>query len=1194
MKDYLNRLAKGDFEYTVPSITRISKTLEQTISADSGEVYHLEIEADGPMEVFVYASDSRVTVLQDSFKGSTVRVPYTVVTAGCKPDDQIIGKFTVVSNAGEYEIPYTFTVATEQLSSSIGNIDDLFRFAELTRTAPEEAVRIFKAPDFRKTVLQSDANALSAFDLLSGQSDIRIAIEEFLVAAKVKHQVHISALEMSFDLTIPGSLREDFELSTNTWGYETLRFETDAPFIRMKEDFITTDAFTGNRYTASFFVSTEQMHAGLNFGHIFIRIPSGDIVIPVTATASDLPKDKVEEDKASLLKHREFQEARIALTKDYLNFRFKKIALRQWISDSESTIRLVREKYPDELLFKLMQVQLLATAQRPTEAAHLLGQCEEELEWQKRNRSLLYFYSQYVRSLLKKDVEYTKAIFEEVAESYENGHDAWQMLWLMFYLDTSKERNASIWLTRIKDSYAKGCRSPIMYFEAVHLLNQHPELLRVLNHFERQTLFFGCRYGLITSQLSTQVAGIIGRSDAAARDDIDVLIAINKLFDDDELLELLVTQLIRTEKTGKPYVDYYEKAILRRLKVTRLYEFYVKSLDKSKDNRIPKIVLLYFQYDVALDYETKAYIYSYVCHTREENAELFEAYEPIIERFALEQLQLGRINSNLADCYRLIFDKGVITKDLALAAFKMLNMYRINCQDHEFVSVLVKHKESKEIREYNLVGHNAFVPMLTEHCAFAFKTQDGELRIGAVSYEIERVFPEFDLPDTLRPFCKDDFDYQIQSFERQVLKSEGNVIPESTMIDIAGTLLTGNQVTDEYASKLNNWLIEKSVDAGYLKANVIDGTRLERATAYKLIELYIQEGSYSEALKMVSQYGYTGCNADEICKLAVACVQLSEEEDRLVTAMAEYAFEYNEYTEETIQYLVNYYRGGSDRLFSIYRAVLSKQDPSTLQERMIVQMMFTNMHAGRLTEVFAEYYEDHKTGIVVRAYLNYHAFDYFVRSRRVNAGVFSCIREQIAMKFDAASELWKVSLLKMDSFNNFSDLSAEERMLDQRILNELCSKDLYFAFYRRCADVLSVPYSLLDKTIVEYRTMPGSDVSIEYTMSAEENKEPSWKEKKNMKMMMCGIYTTYFPMFYGDILTYQITADTDGKETKSDIQTIRSDYDSFGQKGRFVKINECLESREQHDMTTLKKKMRNLVTEDYVARDIFHLLNERG
>lgn len=76
------------------------------------------------------------------------------------------------------------------------------------------------------------------------------------------------------------------------------------------------------------------------------------------------------------------------------------------------------------------------------------------------------------------------------------------------YLSTDSD-NKSIRLVRIKDVINSGCVSPVMYIEAMNIINAQPVLLRVLNQFEMQVINYGCRNDIISEKLAMQIADVV-------------------------------------------------------------------------------------------------------------------------------------------------------------------------------------------------------------------------------------------------------------------------------------------------------------------------------------------------------------------------------------------------------------------------------------------------------------------------------------------------------------------------------------------------------------------------------------------------------------------------------------------------------------------------------------------------------------
>ncbi len=79
------------------------------------------------------------------------------------------------------------------------------------------------------------------------------------------------------------------------------------------------------------------------------------------------------------------------------------------------------------------------------------------------------------------------------------------------------------------------------------------------------------------------------------------------------MLEVLIVHMIRAGITDKDSFVYYEKAVLRGIRITRLYEFYMASIRKDISIRLPKIVLMYFTYDSGVNYTWKSYLLPILC-----------------------------------------------------------------------------------------------------------------------------------------------------------------------------------------------------------------------------------------------------------------------------------------------------------------------------------------------------------------------------------------------------------------------------------------------------------------------------------------------------------------------------------------------------------------------------------------------------
>lgn len=101
------------------------------------------------------------------------------------------------------------------------------------------------------------------------------------------------------------------------------------------------------------------------------------------------------------------------------------------------------------------------------------------------------------------------------------------------------------------------------------------------------------------------------------------------------------------------------------MKLARLYEFYMQSLDEETVKELPSAVLYYFNYNNQLDWKRKAFLYRYIIRRRQSQERIYYSYENIIKAFTYEQLSLGHIDANLAELYKFYITRDKMNSKLA-------------------------------------------------------------------------------------------------------------------------------------------------------------------------------------------------------------------------------------------------------------------------------------------------------------------------------------------------------------------------------------------------------------------------------------------------------------------------------------------------------------------------------------------------
>lgn len=1120
MRDYINRLSRGKSIIDVPRIIYDEDKVAMNVYSDRITEGSFDFAATDDIKGMIYSDNPRVSVITKAFNGTQVHAKYMVNTSELEENDEIEGRFTIVSNAGEKEIIFSFQCVKENYDNG---------------TAVKK----------ENIVISTDVQYINA-DIADDSQMYTFMLEKTGVG--------------SVDIFI----------------------KSDAGFIQPEKNHISTDDFTGDRLELEFLAVADKLHAGKNYGYIYIDTYRQHLRIAVEAFGSK------EESRGDNSARREDKKALVLLTKEYLDFRMHHIKKEKWFSECTKIVDRIRGIKGPDVFYDLVWVQLLCMSGRDEEAEDLYEKLKKDILGRIDDNVELYCYFLYVSTLVIKSEEYTAEVEKQVRKFFENGYDTYRILWVLFYLNSDTESNRSIRLIRIKDIVNEGCNSPVMYLEAMNIINSQPSLLRVLNDFEIKVIAFGCRYQIISEKLAMQIADVAAREKTLDLRMPAILERLYEQYDKDEILTALVTHMVRLGLTGKECFPAYEKGVLRGLRITRLYEFYISSMEKNLDRQLPKIVLLYFAYDNTLGDYNKAFLYANIVTNKQVYKDVYENYKKNIGIFVYEQLKQGKINDYLIVLYKEFLGAEYIREDTGLFVGRLKYIHKLVVFDNVVTSVIVDNVQMKEPCRYELADNKAYIYTYTGECNITFECIDGNIRDN-IDYEIETVFASEDYDTVWNEagrYCEQDAGYLINN--SYVMHRKG--INNDNTLAIYKAVKRCDAVNREYKKKVNSWMIEYYSkyyisDDFWHEYPYIDTDDLSDTDARMLTEVLIDAGMYSQAYEITQKYGCKNTAPAKLLKMVDYILQnVTDTHNNIIDEITTDIFREHIYNEHVLSYMVQYFNGTNDEMYNVWKAAVNYGvNVTAMSERIIAQMMYTGVHTGRLTEVFADYYSKIPDMLIVKAYLSYNSQLYLIRQKKANDIVFKVIEECMQDGY-GLPECCYVAWLKDISRNPaaLADNDKKKEMV-QDVFDELCAADKIYGFYKRFEGILNMPYNVIGITVIEYIADPMSKVDITYSLNDSRD-----KITQTMKSNEWGIYTCRFTLFYGDHINYCISIN--GNKEKCVTEDMYYEYKDVSPDmadGRFASINDCLDSRSQHDLATLKKLMRSYSVEEYVTKQMF-------
>ena len=759
--------------------------------------------------------------------------------------------------------------------------------------------------------------------------------------------------------------------------------------------------------------------------------------------------------------------------KAYIDFRCGKIAGSKWMSDMEKLADEMLQKNSKDMVALLLKTQVSILSGDEDKSVNMLSKLSNMVNSTDPEKIEYYCYYLYLRTIHKKNSSFTDDVKREIKSYFENGYDKWGLLWMILYLDDRYTQNPSLKYTLIKEQFHKGCTSPVMYFEAVSVLNEQPALLRLMNPFELQVLNFGAKKGIISDKLVRQLMILLEKEKGCNPAMLRMLMRIYNNNPGTEVLGGICRMLIHGGKSGAEYLQWYEKGVEADLKLAELMEYYVYAISSQGYAKLRPSVYMYFGYDTETLGNYQAYLYANIIYNKKQLPQVYLQYRDMIEKYVLSQLLDGNINDDLVVIY-----KDILTEDFKLDEKLMkyipmiLNSYVITVDNDNVTEVSVSHKETTYVEQTPLINGKAIVTVYTDNPVVTFVDNKGR-RLANIEYKMTKLL---DIKHLKNVCEKANNGYvEINSMNKCISapsKNKGKAL-------LITKVWNNTEITLCYKHNLAEFVVEyctRNYDGGDLDEFLfeIDTDTLSFEGRYKLIELLIKRGKYSQAASYIHKYGAHELKLSLVLEFVTETIKAGDyESDEKILELCRYLFLKGSYDVVTLGYLQKYYEGPTDEMYDMWKACLHLQIADmSFEERLMVQMLFEGRNDERMLEIFVAYSE-YATGRNIRkAYYTYFCYHHFVERREeteASKKVFPLLEKDIRLGVKV-SEICQMAYLGYIAEKE--DISEEQISLCKNLIYDLTEINIVFEFYKKFNKWFKMPFSILDKTIIDYRTNP--------------------------------------------------------------------------------------------------------------------------
>ena len=1184
MRRRIYRISEDEFEEIAPIIKSLPEKIDETLDVDTAYQgqFGLVSENGIPLRGVVYSSNPYIMVKTPQFDDENVVISYEIGDYHFTEDDVIDGEFIVVLNQLEYRLPYHF--AFRRVSeTALAEIADMEAFAVYAQGHYKDAVRLFYTADFAEWIEQRTDKRTRT--LYKGYRSLPGArnFDEFLVSAGVKPVSRFEAdVEFMEFYGVEENQKELITLTRNTWGYIDINVSVDADFISIENMHVNSDYFLGSVLQFNFYIHSDRMHGGLNTACITFKSAEQEVRVHIAASRKT---------KAALELYRPSaaQQYIYTLGRMYEQYRFHEISRDDWCSRSEKMLQSLMDLEPDNRIYLLMKVQVMIVAGKHQEALFYISELKRDITDKK---STEWAYLMYLCTLIEPEERYIDQLTDEIERILVEHREDMLIFWFLLFLRKDYMDNPGRKLKDISVWINSGYNSPFLYIEALEILRQNAYMISDFSPFFMKTLGYAKKHNQITGEMARQIINNVTYEDRFDEKVLGFVRHALGLVDVKDHIEPVVAYLIKYNHFTPDVNDLYLMAIESDLRITGLYEAYVMSRDMSSSEPMPEIVLKYFQYNSLLSYDRKAGIYADIIALKEKKPELYNLYYRTIEEFALSNMRMGHIDDNMAIIYDDVLGRAIVDEGVAASMAPILYTRKIGCLYSGVSRVIVFSEQLKDRRIYPVKNDVAYVQILSDSDVIFLEHAGGYLIADENAYTISDLFDYRGYERKLYKLSPSSIEYILHRLATTGVGSffdnhSGSTLDQSEL-DSVTAFLEARGVDEAYRRRYYYEILKvlKSHGREDLMTdhllNRVDFNEVDKDTLNYIMELMITDKQVHRAYDMIAEYNALSMSKKLLVRLfgelsweyvvSSAVNEASRSASDLFTGICGWLLESEDsLPAELVQYLNQHYVGPSDIMAKLWKMVVAENLSSrNLEERILVQMLYSSTMAPEAGEIFDSYIKHGGSQLVKEAYLTYESRLYMLGDR-AEENTFNYLWTMY-VRADKMNESCRLALLKRLATAESTGkeaLTDEQSQALESMLALALAENKYFAWYRDLPKQLMVKFQIYDRSYVQHLDEPGQKLSIYYGPKEAED----FTGHCELIEMYPGIYVKEFVFFAEDKMDYIIVPTGDSNNLLA--EGVIEPESAVGDPGlKFNRINEMDSDLAKHDTDKL---IRDLV-----------------
>lgn len=1181
MRARIGQIAAGRFNGTKPILAFSEETIDLSVIEGRSEAGSFVIESTNQIKIcgIVYSTNPRMECLNPHFEGEKVRIRYQFNSKGLTEGDACEGKFVIVCNQIEYSLSFCARITRLYAEASTGAVKSLDDFTRLAASNWDEAYHLFYNRNFLNTIPYDNVYERLTYEGFACARPSGQNMEEFLIGVNKKQPVSIS-VDKSEEIFMASKEPQSgcFTITKDNWGYTEIRLRTDCEFIKLSKPVLTLDDFIGKTYLYEYIIDASAMHAGRNFGRIYIDGVYQSFTIDITAGVRD--DDGSISDIAVT---KDIKECMVGIMELYTSFRLKRIVTGVWANETISILNHLHALMPDEHMYELMKAQAFIINRQRQEAKWILDDFKHS---NPDKKAPIWGYYLYLMTLLEREPSYVDNMTHEVELIFYENPDSVLLFWVLLFLRNQYFDDNAGKLKDIKYWVLRGCSSPYLYIEAYYLISQDPYLIKELSVFELRILSWAVKEKALTKELAGAIFEAVDLAGGFDNRVYELLTAAYEICPEAEYVGIICSYLIKGHKNDTCFHKWFELGIENKLRLTGLYESYLITMDDRQISPVPKIIQMYFSFDNKLPYRKLAVLYNNIIAAKETEPEVYHKYRKAMGRFAMDQAQLRHIDDNLAVLYEDMLELGFINEELSAAFSDIIYTHKLIVFDKRIVRAIIYQNEMKEPQIVPVTDQCAYFELFSNDYVILFEDSRGYRYVKSISYRLQRLMDAEKYLDRCISLSPDRPQYIVSHFKH--VRDYSDFTKDD--LKLFKPVFYSESFSDSYKAVMGYRILKycqlhdyEDYVRPFLQS--INFDTLQKDARKYLIDMLVSNRLYEKAYDMAMEYGIDMLAAASKVVLCENALKVQHVDDDFMVQLAISAFKTGKYSDLVLKYLCENYTGPTDELINLWHAADKFSISSMkLDERILEQGIYTQIEPEKISDIFLEYYKRAGNDKLILAYISLVAHGY-LHSGGCKADFIFDIIEKRFIGNRTLNDACQLALLK--HFAEKTDITQAELEIEDTLLKYYIYNNMYFDFFARLDYRLLEKYFLYDKAFLQYESTPGTHVVLHY--SRDEDGEEFNSE--DMVEMYDGIYVKTFVIFFGELIRYYITEEHDNSiEVKESNRLTCNNIPGDNDHSRYNLINEMIISDTLSDETTLKSNIDEYKRLDAATKQLFKLI----